>query len=93
MYDFLPSGLPGLIRFFSRFRNYDGHEKSGHLGQQLLLITKESYSNISTHVLQALKDFIYWGFPGGAVVENLPANAGDSGSSPGLGGSHMLWSY
>ena len=29
------------------------------------------------------------GFPGGAVVENLPANAGDTGSSPGLGGSHM----
>ena len=32
------------------------------------------------------------GFPGGAVVENLPANAGDMGSSPGLGGSHMPWS-
>ena len=29
------------------------------------------------------------GFPGGAVVENLPANAGDAGSSPGLRGSHM----
>ena len=29
------------------------------------------------------------GFPGGAVVESLPANAGDTGSSPGLGGSHM----
>ena len=29
------------------------------------------------------------GFPGGAVVENLPANAGDTGSSLGLGGSHM----
>ena len=29
------------------------------------------------------------GFPGGAVVENPPANAGDTGSSPGLGGSHM----
>ena len=29
------------------------------------------------------------GFPGGAVVENLPASAGDTGSSPGLGGSHM----
>ena len=29
------------------------------------------------------------GFPGGAVVENLPANAGHTGSSPGLGGSHM----
>ena len=32
---------------------------------------------------------IIWGFPGGAVVENLPANAGDTGSSPGLGRSHM----
>ena len=30
------------------------------------------------------------GFPGGAVVGNLPANAGDTGSSPVLGRSHML---
>ena len=30
------------------------------------------------------------GFPGGAVVENPPANAGDTGSSPGPGRSHML---
>ena len=29
------------------------------------------------------------GFPGGAVVENPPANAGDKGLSPGLGRSHM----
>ena len=29
------------------------------------------------------------GFPGGAVVESLPANAGNTGSSPGLGRSHM----
>ena len=33
---------------------------------------------------------IFGGFPGGAVVESLPANAGDMGSSPGLGGSHVL---
>ena len=38
-----------------------------------------------------LKTFMV-GFPGGAVVENLPANAGDMGSSPGLGRSHMLQS-
>ena len=38
------------------------------------------------------KDVNSRGFPGGAVVENLPANAGDTGSSPGLGRSHMLWS-
>ena len=29
------------------------------------------------------------GFPGGAVVKNPPANAGDTGSSPGPGRSHM----
>ena len=28
-------------------------------------------------------------FPGGAVVEGLPASAGDTGSIPGPGGSHM----
>ena len=26
------------------------------------------------------------------MVESLPANAGDTGSSPGLGRSHMPWS-
>ena len=31
-------------------------------------------------------------FPGGSVVKNPPANAADMGSSPGLGGSHMLQS-
>ena len=31
-------------------------------------------------------------FPGGTVVENLPASAGDTGSSPGPGRSHMLQS-
>ena len=32
------------------------------------------------------------GFPGGAVVKNPPVNAGDAGSSPGPGRSHMLQS-
>ena len=35
------------------------------------------------------QEFSGLGFPGGAVVENLPANAGNTGSSPGLGRSHM----
>ena len=29
------------------------------------------------------------GFPGGAVIENPPADARDTGSSPGLGRSHI----
>ena len=36
--------------------------------------------------------FILGGFPGGTVVKNPPANAGDTGSSPSPGRSHMLWS-
>ena len=36
-----------------------------------------------------IKKMWYRVFPDGAVVESLPANAGDKGSSPGLGRSHM----
>ena len=36
-----------------------------------------------------LRVFLFRGFPGGAVVKNPPANAGDTGASPGLGRSHM----
>ena len=39
--------------------------------------------------LHTVLKVVLQGFPGGAVVENLPAKAGDTGSSPGLGGSHM----
>ena len=42
-----------------------------------------------SHMHAAIKSSHAMGFPGGAVVENLPANAGDAGSSPGLGRSHM----
>jgi len=39
---------------------------------------------------QILVSYFHWGFPGGAVVKNLPANAGgggDVGSIPGSGNS------
>ena len=42
-------------------------------------------------LLKEYENFI-WDFPGGAVVKNLPANAGDTGSIPGPGRSHMPWS-
>ena len=48
--------------------------------------------SISNHLVYTLSILQFWDFPGGAVVKNLPANAGDMGSSPGLGRSHMPWS-
>ena len=39
--------------------------------------------------MNKIQERLHGGFPAGAVVENLPANAGDTGSSPGLGRSHM----
>ena len=39
--------------------------------------------------VQLFDQTLIQGFPGGAVVKNLPANAGDTGSSPGPGRSHM----
>ena len=36
-----------------------------------------------------LQNWVVRDFPGGAAVKNPPASAGDMGSSPGLGRSHM----
>ena len=53
----------------------------------LYLLTPGIVQTVGTHQ-QILKNNEQ-GFPGGAVVGSLSANAGDAGSSPGLGRSHM----
>ena len=58
------------------------HSKKGFSGQSV--VKKPTHRGD-----YSCKDMKERGFPGGAVVENLPANAGDTGSSPGLGRSHM----
>ena len=39
--------------------------------------------------MNSIRNIVIRAFPGGSVVKNLPANAGDTGSSPGPGRSHM----
>ena len=57
------------------------------LAISLLSIAKEQKCEyVSTEYIQ--NDDI-WGFPGGTVVKNPPAKAGDTGSGPGQGRSHM----
>ena len=67
------------------------------LSRKLNIIRAQSYAFIR---LQSR--VLLWGFPGGSVVKNLPANAGDagdagdeglipvSGASPGEGGGNPL---
>ena len=47
------------------------------------------YKLIGYHILGK---YILWDFSGGLMLGNLPANAGDMGSNPGPGRSHMLQS-
>ena len=42
---------------------------------------------IKINIIALLKNYL--GFPGGTVIKNSPANAGDRGSIPGPGRSHM----
>ena len=51
----------------------------------LLFTVKYKSNNVCYPVKDAVKDF-----SGGPVVKNSPANAGDMGSIPGLGRSHIL---
>ena len=68
-----------------------GLSVKGWLDRQVRARSSASQNGIMTsgHAAPGTPREHRWGFPGGAVVENLPADAGDTGSSPGLGGSHM----
>ena len=47
-------------------------------------------SLVQKSISQLLKEVLFWDFPGGAVVKNLPSNAGDADSIPDQGTrSHM----
>ena len=68
----------------------DGHSK--HSFQRKVFFKAFARIILCEHIqmLVFIKSTYNRGFPGGAVVESLPANSGDTGSSPGLGRSHML---
>ena len=52
-----------------------------------MILYLENPKDSTKNLLELTKEFR--GFSGGSLVESLPANAGDTGSSPGLGRSHM----
>ena len=69
---------------FSRTDHTSGHKSSLSKFQKTEIIS----SIFSDHNVMRL-EINYRDFPGGAVVRNPPASAGDTDLSPGLGRSHM----
>ena len=65
-----------------RFRTLQGFWEQGLLSGAL----RENVTHLHFHQVLGVKNLDY---PRGPVVKSLPANAGDSGSIPSLGGSHM----
>ena len=49
-------------------------------------------NNLYQEYIENSQNSVRGDFPGGTVVKNLPANAGNMGSIPGPGRSHMQWS-
>ena len=88
----------GCIASFSLYiHTYPGCTEPPHIHLKLFLLSSQTHRDSVTFygsfLSQLLPTWLFKnycrGFPGGAVVENLPANAGDTGSSPDLGRSHM----
>ena len=65
-------------------------KRENKVGGTILSDFKTYYeSTVNKEVWYWHKDRHIWNFTGGAVVRSPPANAGDTGFIPGLGGSHM----
>ena len=86
----LPAGLvkrcEGTRSQLTTFQNarISAEEESHSIPLSLLSTMKIPGKTAIAPLLRRIQDF-----PGGAVDKNLPANAGDMGSSPGPGRSHM----
>ena len=48
-----------------------------------------SQKHFDLEVDKLVLKYTWWGFPGGSVIKSPPSNAGDTGSIPGPGRSHM----
>ena len=79
---FLP---PELVRIWSDSRHIQHIYSSAGISQVFLIYLS------SLSLLQYLQTFYIKSFPGGPVVKNLPANAGDISLIPGLGRFHIPW--
>ena len=89
----MPKGDGGWAEHIWGSRDLGWRRKMGRISTWVDLKSRrcldgEEDRGRSPHCTLALRSWEE-GFPGGTAVKNPPANAGDTGSSPGLGRSHM----
>ena len=64
------------------------HFTSSHRDNSLFSLKKKCIEHLEcARLCVEVNKVIFLGFPGGSVVKNLPASAGDTGLIPGLGRS------
>ena len=76
-------------RRFMKIYSFGGRREIEGGSLQRVLTALLLTMRVGSHSVKLLLQKADVDFPGGAVVGNLPANAGHTGSSPGLGRSHM----
>ena len=59
---------------------------------EIFLVSEMAREYVPEKLVLLLESIDIWGFPGGSVVKNLPANVGDADLIPDLRGSHIPWS-
>ena len=65
--------------------------QNGRKYLQMMQPTRDSFPKYRNSSQNSNQKTTQLDFPGGPVVQNLPAKAGDTGSIPGLGRSRMSW--
>ena len=73
--------------------NFPNLKKETHIQEQEAKMVPNKMNWNSRHSINKMSTVKERDFPGGSVVMNPPANAGDTGSIPGPKRCHMLWGY
>ena len=68
-------------------------EAPGLIPVQVTDISPDVLCSQKIIIMIIFKKLVVWGFPGGSVLKNPPANAGEMGSIPDLGRSHVPWNH
>ena len=85
-----------LVKLKSFCTAKENHKQKNNLQNrrkylQMMQPTRDSFPKYRNSSQNSNQKTTQLDFPGGPVVQNLPAKAGDTGSIPGLGRSRMSW--